>query len=63
MARIGMPELVVILVIVLLLFGAAKLPQLAKSLGEGIKEFKKAVTGKESEEDKAKDENKDKKAA
>jgi len=55
MGRIGMPELLVILVIVLLLFGAAKLPQLARSLGEGLKEFKKAITGKESEDDKNKD--------
>jgi sec-independent protein translocase protein TatA len=51
MGRIGVPELLIILLIILLLFGAAKLPQLAKSLGEGIKEFKKAVAGK-GEDDK-----------
>jgi sec-independent protein translocase protein TatA len=49
MGRIGVPELLIILLIILLLFGAAKLPQLAKSLGEGIKEFKKAVAGKDEE--------------
>ncbi len=50
MGRIGMPELLVILVIVLLIFGASKLPQIARSLGQGIKEFKKAFTGKEKDE-------------
>lgn len=59
MGRIGMPELLVILVIVLLIFGAAKLPQIAKSLGEGLKEFKKAITGKEKNEE-TKEESKDK---
>ena len=37
------PELIIILVVVLLLFGAAKLPQLARSLGASAKEFKKGV--------------------
>ena len=45
MFRFGMGELIVILLIVLLLFGASKLPEIAKSLGKAIKEFKKA--GKE----------------
>lgn len=36
-------ELIVILVIILLLFGAKKLPELGKSLGQGIKEFKKTT--------------------
>jgi len=39
----SMPELIVILVIVLLLFGAKKIPDLAKGLGSGIKNFKKAI--------------------
>ena len=38
----GGQELIVILVIVILLFGAKKIPELAKGLGSGIKEFKKA---------------------
>lgn len=38
----GMPELLIILVIILLLFGSTKLPGLAKGLGQSIKEFKKA---------------------
>ncbi len=40
---LGAPELMVILVIMLVLFGGAKLPQLAKGLGQSIKEFKKAA--------------------
>lgn len=40
---IGTPELIVILVIVLLLFGAKKLPELSKSLGTSIKEIRKGV--------------------
>ena len=38
----GTQELVIILVIVLLLFGAKRLPELGKSLGQGIKEFRKS---------------------
>ena len=37
-------EIVLILAVVLILFGAKKLPELAKGLGQGIKEFKKATT-------------------
>jgi sec-independent protein translocase protein TatA len=40
---IGVAELLVIFVIILLLFGAKRLPEIARSLGEGIKEFKKSV--------------------
>ena len=45
MFRFGMGELIVILLIILLLFGASKLPEIARALGKSIKEFKKA--GKE----------------
>ena len=41
---IGMPELVIILVIALIIFGPRKLPELGKSLGQSINEFKKAST-------------------
>jgi len=41
--NIGGPELIVILVVVLLLFGAAKLPSLARSIGASAKEFRKGV--------------------
>ena len=40
MPNLGLPELLVILVIVVLLFGVGKLPQLGKGLGEGIRNFK-----------------------
>jgi sec-independent protein translocase protein TatA len=46
---IGMPEAFLILAVILILFGAKKLPELAKGMGEGIKEFRKA--GKELNED------------
>ena len=49
---LGGPELMIILVIILLLFGGAKLPSLAKGLGQSIKEFKKAAKD-DPEEDKA----------
>ena len=42
MSMPGPGELVVILLIVLLLFGASRIPQIARSLGEAMKEFKKA---------------------
>ena len=44
---IGMPELLVILVIVLIIFGAKKLPQIGEGLGKGIRNFKKGVKDKE----------------
>ena len=43
MGRIWMPEILVILVVVLLLFGGKKIPELMKGLGTGIKEFKDAA--------------------
>ncbi len=46
----SMPELLVILAIVVLLFGAKKIPELAKGLGSGIKNFKKAMREDEEEE-------------
>ncbi|RUM62760.1 MAG: twin-arginine translocase TatA/TatE family subunit [Sulfurimonas sp.] len=48
----GMPgttELIIILVVVLLLFGGKKIPELAKGLGQGIKNFKKSVKDDEPE--------------
>ena len=47
--NIGFPELLVILLIILLLFGAAKLPEIARSMGKSINEFKKGA--KEIEKD------------
>ena len=47
MFGIGMPELLVILVIILVIFGAGKLPQIGEGLGRGIRNFKKATKDKE----------------
>ncbi len=47
--KLGMGELIVILLIVVILFGANKLPQLGKGLGEGIRSFKKSFSGEEDE--------------
>jgi sec-independent protein translocase protein TatA len=44
MGNIGFPELIVIFVVALLVFGPKKLPELGRSLGKGIAEFKKAST-------------------
>ena len=46
---IGVPELLIILVIVLLLFGARRLPEVARGLGTGMREFKDSVSGREEE--------------
>ncbi len=48
MGGIGAPELIIILLVVLLLFGSTKLPKLARSLGEAQKEFKKGVADVEA---------------
>ncbi len=50
MFGIGMPELVVILLICLLIFGAAKLPQIGGAIGKTIKEFKKSMKDINSDE-------------
>ena len=47
MGRFGVPELLLILLILLLIFGASKLPEIARSLGQSINEFKKSMGNKE----------------
>ena len=47
--NLGAPEIILIILAILILFGAKKIPELAKGVGKGMKEFKKAV--KEVEED------------
>jgi sec-independent protein translocase protein TatA len=54
--NIGGPEILIILVVVLLLFGAKKLPDLARSIGASAKEFKKGVEdGADEDEDQTED--------
>ena len=48
---IGAPELLIVLVIVLLIFGPKRLPGLGRQLGSGMREFKDSITGKDSEPD------------
>ena len=45
MLGLGWQELVIVLVIIMIIFGAGKLPEVAKSLGQGVKEFKQESTG------------------
>ncbi len=47
--NLGVPELIIILLVVLLLFGAKRLPELARGLGKGIREFKDASTKPDKE--------------
>ena len=48
---VGATELIILLVIVLIIFGPKKLPQLGRSLGGGMREFKNSVTGKGGDDD------------
>jgi sec-independent protein translocase protein TatA len=50
MFGLGMPELIVILVIVVIIFGAGKLPEIGAGLGKGIKNFKKATRDEEKKQ-------------
>jgi sec-independent protein translocase protein TatA len=49
---LGLPEILLILLIVILIFGTSRIPELGRGLGEGIKNFRKAVKGQEEEEKK-----------
>lgn len=53
MGSLGPPELLIILVLVLVLFGGAKLPKLARSLGQAQKEFKDGLADGSDEEEEA----------
>ena len=50
MFGLGVPELMVILVIALVIFGPSKLPQIGSGLGKAIRDFKKGVTGGDDDE-------------
>ena len=51
MSNIGLPEIAIVLLIVLVIFGPKRLPQLGRSLGSGMREFKDAVTGNRKHDD------------
>ena len=55
---LGIPELVIILLIIMMIFGARRLPEIGASLGHGIRTFKSAITGEDE-----RDEGDDKQAA
>jgi len=59
MFGIGMPELIIILVIILIIFGAGKLPEIGSGMGKAIRNFKGATSDPEKKDpEKIKDENK-----
>jgi sec-independent protein translocase protein TatA len=45
---VGFPELIILLIVLLLVFGAKRLPEMGRSLGKGMREFKEGVSGMES---------------
>ena len=47
---LGWPELIIVLVIVLVVFGANRVPEIGRAMGKGIREFRSAVTGGKGEE-------------
>jgi sec-independent protein translocase protein TatA len=47
---IGIPELIILLVVLLIVFGPKRLPEMGRSLGKGMREFKDSIAGKEDEE-------------
>jgi sec-independent protein translocase protein TatA len=51
MPNIGPLEIIIVLVVVLLIFGPKRLPDLGRSLGSGMREFKDSVTGKDKDRD------------
>ena len=51
MGPIGIPELIIVLVILLVIFGPKRLPGLGKSLGSGMREFKDSISGNSKDDD------------
>ncbi len=55
MPGIGIPELIIVLVILLVIFGPKRLPGLGRSLGSGMREFKDSISGRTKDEDEDED--------
>jgi sec-independent protein translocase protein TatA len=53
MPNVGAPELIIILVIALLVLGPKKLPEVGRSVGKGMREFKESLAGNDTEDDRA----------
>jgi sec-independent protein translocase protein TatA len=51
MPSLGVPELVIVFLIIIVLFGASRIPHIGKGLGEGIRNFKKGLKGVEGEDE------------
>ncbi len=62
MPHLGVPELLIILLIIIIIFGVGKLPELGGALGRSIREFRKATSGLDEEEESAKKKEEEKKA-
>jgi sec-independent protein translocase protein TatA len=48
---IGLPEILILLLVALLIFGPKRLPEMGRSLGRGMREFKDSVSGKDTDDD------------
>ena len=51
MPSLGVPELVIVFLIIIVLFGASRIPHIGKGLGEGIRNFKKGLKGVDGDEE------------
>lgn len=50
MPHLGVPELIIILVIIIIVFGVGRLPEVGGAIGKGLREFRRASTGMDEEE-------------
>jgi sec-independent protein translocase protein TatA len=51
MPNIGLPEILIVLAIALIVFGPKRLPEMGRSLGKGIREFKDSITGNDEDDE------------